>query len=256
MLVLSRRVNEKVVLPSLQVTVNIVAIKSGVVRLGFEAPRDVPVLRQELHDRTAQWQPPTSAAPEPLRGGDQQALRSTSAGLGLALLQLHAGQYAAAALTLEQLQHHCQVNLPTLQEPLAPPAPAPKKRKALLVEDNPNERELLARLLRGCGIEVDTVGDGDDALEYLQTHRRPDVILLDMGLPRCDGPTTVREIRRDPNYAGLPIFAVTGQLREDFDLGEGPTGVDRWFHKPLDPSELVRDVGSLPIGTSCTVSPR
>jgi DNA-binding response OmpR family regulator len=59
-------------------------------------------------------------------------------------------------------------------------------------------------------------------------------------LPRCDGASIVREVRRDPSYAGLKIFAITGHTREDYSIGEGPGGVDRWYSKPVDPSDLVR----------------
>ena len=118
----------------------------------------------------------------------------------------------------------------------------PHKSKALLVEDNPNERELLAMFLRLTGVDVDVAGDGVEALDYLHSRGRPDVMLLDMGLPRCDGPTTVREIRRDPAYAGLKIFAVAGRAQDEFDLVRGPTGVDRWFLKPVDLEVLLRDL--------------
>src|SRR5207248_2782939 len=123
-----------------------------------------------------------------------------------------------------------------------PPPPPSQRRKALLVEDNANERELLARFLRLGGFEVDTAGDGADALDYLRRQSRPDVVLLDMGMPRCDGPTTVREIRRDGALASLKIVAVSGHFPEEYDLRPGPGSVDRWFSKPVDPDALVRDL--------------
>ena len=98
-------------------------------------------------------------------------------------------------------------------------------------------------LLRGFeGLDVDTAGDGCDALDYLRSRGRPDVVLLDMGLPRLDGAAAVREIRRDPACAGLKIFAVSGHTADEYGLPLGPTGVDRWFHKPVDPMSLVRDL--------------
>jgi CheY-like chemotaxis protein len=100
----------------------------------------------------------------------------------------------------------------------------------------------LALLLRRGGVNVDTAGDGVDALDYLRSNARPDVILLDMGLPRCDGPTAVRAIRQDPACAGVKIVAVSGHAAGDFDLPQGPAGVDRWFQKPLDPGELILDL--------------
>jgi carbon storage regulator CsrA len=125
------------------------------------------------------------------------------------------------------------------QSPRQPPA-LPSKVKALLVEDNPNERELLAIFLRLAGVDVDMAGDGADALDYLRGGQRPDVVLLDMGMPRCDGPTAVREIRRDPALGGLKIIAVAGRPEEDFNLPRGSDGVDRWFRKPVDPGLLLR----------------
>jgi CheY-like chemotaxis protein len=116
------------------------------------------------------------------------------------------------------------------------------KPKALLVEDNPQERELLALFLRSEGLDVDTAGDGCDALDYLRGHDRPDVVLLDMGLPRLDGPATVQEIRRNPACAGLKIFAVSGHAPDEFPIPVGPAGVDRWFRKPVNPTTLVHDL--------------
>jgi CheY-like chemotaxis protein len=120
----------------------------------------------------------------------------------------------------------------------------------LLVEDDGNQRELLAGFLRMAGLQVDTAGDGSDALDYLRSRPRPDVVLMDMGLPRCDGPTAVRQIRRDPAFEGLRIFAVTGGAPDQFGLGSGPGGIDRWFRKPLNPAlllhELKQELGASP----------
>jgi len=100
----------------------------------------------------------------------------------------------------------------------------------------------MAGFLRLSGLEVDTAGDGCDALDYLKTRGRPDVVLLDMGLPRCDGATAVREIRRNPALAGLKIFAISGSLPEDYNVAQGPGGVDRWFQKPINPEEFLQQL--------------
>src|SRR5262249_1142200 len=180
MLVLSRKLNEKIVLPGLHVAVQVVGIRPGVVRLGIEAPPEVTVMREEVL----------------VRGGDTAP----------------------------------------------PPARPGKQPKALIVEDNADERELLARCLRLNGLDVDTAEDGGEALDYLRQRGQPDVLLLDMGLPRCDGPEVVRRLRRDQAYAGLRIFAVSGRRPEECGLDRGPAGVDRWFCKPVDLVALVRDL--------------
>ena len=119
-----------------------------------------------------------------------------STGLALELLhqQLLAGQSEQTQATLAKLGEHFELlreRLENAGEKVVPqPAKQPRKvRKALLVEDNQNERELLAGLLRMAGVDVDTAGDGADALDYLRTQVPPDVMLLDMAMPRCDGPT-------------------------------------------------------------------
>jgi CheY-like chemotaxis protein len=152
--------------------------------------------------------------------------------LGVARLQLLAGLHGAAGTTLEQARQKLEALRRRPETPRALP-----RRRALLVEDNDNERELLARLLRQAGLEVDTAGDGVDALDYLQRGATPDVVLIDMVLPRCDGPTAIREIRRDPRTAALKVYAVSGHTPGEFDLGNG---VDGWFAKPVDPEAMVR----------------
>lgn len=234
MLVLSRRLNERILLPTVPAAVQVVSIKPGVVRLGIEAPTQVPVLREELRLQPgAHWADLSADGP-----GVAAGLSAASARLALLRRQLGPAVPPAAAETLR----HLEADLQRLQGRTAPATAPRKARTALVVEDNVNERELLAHFLRGAGLEVGTAGDGLDALDFLHSRPRPDVVLMDMGLPRCDGPTAVRAIRRDPTYAGLKIVAVSGHRPDEFDLGVGPAGVDRWFRKPIDPRALLHDV--------------
>jgi CheY-like chemotaxis protein len=82
-------------------------------------------------------------------------------------------------------------------------------------------------------------------LTYLAASGKPDLILLDMLMPRCDGPTTVRTIRRNPRFEGMRIFAVSGTAPSDLGVELGPQGIDRWFQKPLDPEKLVSELQSV-----------
>ena len=259
MLVLSRRLNEKILFPGIKAAVQVVSVRDGTVRLGIDAPPEVAVLREEL-----QKNPPAASIPRTKReskfAGVARQLRDrlqvTGVGLGTVQLLLEAGLTHDAKETLARVRDDFQLLRYGLEGELeeVPPQrpPTPRKAKALLVEDDSNQRELLAGFLRMAGLEVDTAGDGSDALDYLRSRPRPDVVLLDMGLPRCDGPTVVREIRRDPKYTGLKIFAVTGHVPEEFDLTEGPAGVNRWFHKPIDPTVLVRNVND---ELDCSIRP-
>jgi carbon storage regulator CsrA len=253
MLVLTRRPNEKILFPGISTAVQVLSVKGSSVRLSIEAPPEITILRAELQDRATE-RPTTCLLAEPIesqlrtmRHMVRNRLNVATIGLALLRQQLTAGQNTEVEATLGKIEQDMQMLRERLErEPaktaVPPPKPAPKPRKALLVEDDQNERELLAGFLRMSGFSVDTAGDGCDALDHLRTGERPDVVLLDMGLPRCDGATTAREIRRDPANAGLRILAVTGHSPDEYDVDQGPGGIDRWFHKPLDPIALLREL--------------
>jgi carbon storage regulator CsrA len=254
MLVLSRRINEKIILPTVNIAIQVVGVKTGVVRLGIDAPPDVTVYREEVLDRAGpgEFVPPPATDGKGKRAGKlshELRNRLNAIAIGMALLkgQLRAGANQDAEAVLHKVNQEIeslsrQLEAPqTAAPPPAPPVPA-KVRKALLVEDDRNECELMAGFLRYAGYDVTTAGDGSDALDYLNSQGRPDVMLLDMVLPRCDGASTVRAIRQNPAYAGLKIFAVSGYPPEQFGLGQGPPSVDRWFRKPLNPEALLREL--------------
>ncbi len=244
MLVLSRRIGEKILFPGFETSVQVVDVKRGTVRLGIQAPRSVTILREEIPDRQAEGAEAGPAASGEVRQLLANRLNLTADGLAQVQRLLQAGQVQEALNLVAGLRDDCRMlrERCTAAAGPAPAAPRRKPCKALLVEDNRNERELLAGLLRMSGVEVATAGDGADALGYLRTHDKPDVVLLDMGLPKVDGPTMVREIRHDPALAGLRIFGVSGHLPQEFDLEQGPRGIDRWFHKPVDPAVLIHEL--------------
>jgi carbon storage regulator CsrA len=256
MLVLSRKLHEKILLPGIDASIEVVGVKGNAVRLGIQAPVDVVVLREELRGAAP------AARSEAARAKDADAdarlresnhflnNRLNAAAIGLALLRKQhemglVDQMGPVIARLERELDSLRRGSPDGAKAQAPPRSAVQPRKAckaLLVEDDQNERELLASFLRIAGLEVDTAGDGVDALDYLHTHNKPDVVLLDMVLPRCDGPSTIRAIREDPAYADLKIFAVTGQAPGRFGVDGGSRGVDRWFKKPLNAEDLLRDL--------------
>jgi carbon storage regulator CsrA len=128
---------------------------------------------------------------------------------------------------------------------------------ALLVEDNANESSLLASYLEQRGIDVITAADGADALDVLSSRPEPpDVVLLDMLMPRCDGPSTVKAIRCNPGFQGVRIYAVSGTSPNSLGVPTGPSGVDAWFQKPLNPERLVQEmVSSLVFGEEAKRDP-
>jgi carbon storage regulator CsrA len=236
MLVLSRQQGEQILFPSLGITIHLLGTKGRAVRIGIEAPPDVKVLRQELQDTPAKVQ---LSQPANLTHWLRNRLNRIGLGLHLSKRQREAGQVAQADASFEQALASLEALEGELKKPPAPTPAAHPRVRTLLVEDDTNERELLAGLLNVSGCECETAVDGLDALEYLGSHDRPDLVLLDLRLPRCDGTQTLAAIRRDPRLVGLKVFAVSGTPPGELGIGDGPEGVDAWFPKPINAPKLL-----------------
>ncbi|MBW3596166.1 MAG: response regulator [Planctomycetes bacterium] len=248
MLVLSRHEEDTLYFPSIDATVKLVQIKGKTAKVGVTAPRDVPVLRGELveecHRRLARLQRLEKEGPV-LSHAARNLLNNVTIGLSLLRRQLDAGMPTDARTTLQTVLSsiaeaetaHRQAKNKLEKERAAAHAP-----QAMVVEDDANERCLLAGFLKTSGFQVIQAGDGAEAIEYLSDHEQPDIVLLDMLMPRMNGPDTVRTIRSNPRHQGLKIYAVSGSSPQKLGLATGPEGVDRWFQKPLDPERLVGEM--------------
>src|SRR5690349_9738212 len=210
MLVLTRRLSQRIVFPAIDAAVQVLSIGPRTVRLGIEAPSSVQVLREELVDRDPP-QPEAQPATSLRHFRHQVANRLNSLSLGLALVkrQLTAATPVPVRDTLLRMEHEAEALRQELELSRQSSA-LPAGRRALVVEDDKNERELLAGFLRLAGYQVALAGDGDEALAWLSEHGRPDVLLLDMMLPRRDGAQTLRAIREQAAYQGLTVFAISG----------------------------------------------
>ena len=103
----------------------------------------------------------------------------------------------------------------------------------LIVEDHDDTREMLKTLLAMVGCHVIEAVDGDRALNAAEK-ARPDLILLDMKMPRLDGLTLTRLIRSHPNLHGVPIVAVTGNATPQFQAEVLRAGCNYFLVKPID----------------------
>jgi carbon storage regulator CsrA len=236
MLVLSRRPGQRLLFPQLDIKVQILPSRGSTIRLGIEAPSHVSVVREEI--AASNLVVPLPAEKESRVAHDLRGrLNTLTMALHVVEKQLKAGLSADAECTLREAQEVLEKLSPI---PVAPSPTVPHKSiETLLVEDNPNEEALLSSYLRLSGFRVETVRDGYEALGFLAGNKRPDFLLLDMRLPRCDGPATVAAIRQNPAYRGLTIFAVTGVSPADLDLSTSLGSVDAWFQKPLNPKRIV-----------------
>jgi signal transduction histidine kinase len=113
----------------------------------------------------------------------------------------------------------------------------PLQRRILVADDNPDARESLAALLSLGGHEVFRAQDGSDALETAE-RCRPDVALLDIGMPRANGYEVARHIRRQPWGRDMVLVALTGWGQESDRRRSREAGFDSHLTKPVDPDVL------------------
>lgn len=114
----------------------------------------------------------------------------------------------------------------------------------LVVEDDGETRRLLVRLLRENGLRATGVADGQEMWQALAA-AVPQLLILDLMLPRTPGLDLLRELRRDPRWAGLPVVVVTAR-GEVGDRTRGlELGADDYVAKPFDRRELLARIGAV-----------
>jgi carbon storage regulator CsrA len=241
MLVLSRRSTERILFPSLDISVQVLQILGNTVRLGIEAPSEVTILREEVMGKS-ETKPVACTATRESAHALCNRLSKVTLSLYVFEQQWRAGLEEDARATLTGILNELSsMDRDWIMSHFAagkPSAAASQRCRTLVVEDDSNQRELLAGMLKMNGCDCDTAADGTDALDYLASHDRPDLMLLDMWMPRCDGPHTVQQVRSNPHYAGMKVFAISSTSPQELGLRTGPDGVDAWFAKPLNPGKL------------------
>jgi CheY-like chemotaxis protein len=181
----------------------------------------------------------------------ERALAYSQGGLGIGLtlvkrlIEAHGGSVVASSPGIGQGSEFT-VRLPALtgaasEETATSTAESGRQlfpsRRILVVDDNVDAAESLARLLTRWGHKVRTTYDGPSALQAALAHR-PEFVLLDIGLPVMDGYEVARKLRAQPEFEAVPLAAVTGYGQEDDQQRSQNAGFDYHFTKPLDPSEL------------------
>ena len=120
----------------------------------------------------------------------------------------------------------------------------PSKSKILLVDDNPQNLELLQAYLEDLGCEVLSAIDGVQALEAVERDN-PDLILLDIMMPRMSGFEVCRRLKENESTADIPVVMVTA-LNELGDIERAvAAGTDDFLSKPINKLELLTRVKSL-----------
>jgi PAS domain S-box-containing protein len=120
-------------------------------------------------------------------------------------------------------------------------------KRILLADDNRDAAESLAIILRLEGHEVEVAHDGTAALESF-AQQRPDVALLDIGMPKVNGYEVAKEIRARPEGRGVLLIAITGWAQDSDRARSRDAGFDHHLTKPVEPETLIELLAPRPTG--------
>jgi len=119
--------------------------------------------------------------------------------------------------------------------------PASTGHTLLLVEDNEDNRIIYSTVLRHLGYRVIEAQDGVEAVELART-AQPDLILMDISIPRMDGWEATRILRGDSRTSAIPIIALTAHALADDRERAAKVGFSSYLAKPIEPKVVVAEV--------------
>ncbi|HYC56609.1 MAG TPA: ATP-binding protein [Candidatus Binatia bacterium] len=186
----------------------------------------------------------------------ERSLEKSQGGLGIGLtlvkrlVEMHGGSVEARSEGVGRGSDFA-VTLPVTSAASAAivteSAESPQRRSAcriLVADDNRDAAESMGTMLRLMGNDVRTVHDGAEAVEEAEVFR-PDVVLLDIGMPRLNGYEAARRIRQECWGKAMHLVALTGWGQSEDKSRATEAGFDRHFTKPMDPADLERIVSGL-----------
>ncbi len=179
-------------------------------------------------------------------------------GIGLTLarrlVEMHGGSIEAHSAGTGQGSEF-EIRLPVIPrtaepdaQPEAPVPPPARSLRVLVVDDNEDTAEMMGLLLGMDGHEVEVAHTGPSALEAAAA-RRPDVIVLDIGLPGLDGYQVAQRLRQDPAYKDVLLIAASGYGQEADRRRSWEAGFDHHLVKPVDPAEIQRLLAEAALAT-------
>lgn len=114
-------------------------------------------------------------------------------------------------------------------------------KKILVVDDSKTISDMVRGLLERIGFEVETAFDGIEALEKVKKVL-PDLIILDVNMPKMDGFRVCRLLKFDRNFRSIPIIMLTARDEEENIKTGIKTGADLYLTKPIEPEKLIEAV--------------
>lgn len=117
------------------------------------------------------------------------------------------------------------------------------KERILAVDDSPTVLQMIKAILESGGYEVLTATDGSEALSVARS-QSPDLIVLDVMLPKVDGYKVCRLLKYDQQYRHIPIIMLTAKAEEQQMATGIRTGADQYLTKPVEPERLLEAVAA------------
>ena len=114
-------------------------------------------------------------------------------------------------------------------------------KRILVVEDQPDNRQIIRDMLAPTDYEITEVEDGEQALQAV-AKQQPDLILMDIQLPMIDGYTATRKIKANPAWQSIPIIAVTSYALSGEEKKAREAGCDDYVPKPFSPRQLLAKI--------------
>ena len=114
-------------------------------------------------------------------------------------------------------------------------------RKILVVDDNEDIRTFVEISLKAKGYEIITACDGQEGWEVLQA-QKPDLLIVDVNMPRMDGREVVRRVRADDALKGMPVIMLTGEDKDEDILTGISGGADQYITKPFKIEGLLAGI--------------
>jgi two-component system, cell cycle response regulator DivK len=111
----------------------------------------------------------------------------------------------------------------------------------LYIEDNPDNRLLVRRILEAEGFSIQEAANASEAMASLQT-QTPDLILMDINLPETDGYTLTSRLKANPNFWNIPIVALTANVMRGDKERTLEAGCDGYIQKPIDADSLSDEI--------------
>jgi two-component system alkaline phosphatase synthesis response regulator PhoP len=115
-------------------------------------------------------------------------------------------------------------------------------KKILAVDDSPTISEMIRTILEKVGYEVVSAYDGVEALDKVKSEM-PDLIILDVNMPKLDGFRVCRLLKFDRNFRHIPVIMLTARDEEENIKTGIRTGADLYLTKPIEPEKLLEAVG-------------